>query len=180
MPAPLSVGSFITALVLLLVSGLPCQSPSAQPKRTVPATESGSPGTPTTGKPVPKPVPSDGHLVLIVEGTHKALRVTHAVAKTSRFAPRKGLASEFAFVALDRRGREIASIPIDLSVFQTDPIKPGKPVIVRGCEVRTRQVSTLLNVPNTPGAASYQLRRGKMVLGRLSQAELQKLLRGGR
>ena len=119
--------------------------------------------------------------MLIVEGDGSALAVRHAVAKAGRFAgPHKGLKSEFRYVAIDARGRDLVTIPIDLSVFQTSPKKGAKPVVVNGCEVRTTRVSTLLNVPRTAGAVRYEIRRGKVVIGKLSQAELQKLLRGGR
>ena len=113
MPAPLSPGCSIAALAFLFATGLSAQTPGASP---IPerGSEAPSPVRPVEGKPSGTPRHRDGHLVLIVEGDGSALAVRHAVAKAGRFAgPHKGLKSEFRYVAIDARGRDLVTIPID-------------------------------------------------------------------
>ncbi len=158
-----------TAAVMAIAS-LNAQSPSRPAPTPPPApTPASTPSSTRIG---------DGHVVLVVEGTVRALRVTTAVTKTDAWAgmPR-GVQSEFQFVALDRDGKELLRLPVDLSKFETDPTKVDAPVVVTGCEVKSPRIGILLNVPALPDAARFQFVRGKDVLGAVSAVELAELLR---
>jgi len=125
--------------------------------------------------------PKSGHLVLILEGNVLQLRVTHAVAKPSAWSgPVKGLESDFQCVILDKENRELRRVAIDLSPFETDPKKVNRPVVVKGCQVKSPNIGVLLNVPRIPDAARYELRHGKKVIGKATAAALATLLRSAR
>ena len=161
---------------------------SQQPKAISPQ----GPKPPTANKPVEAPshrpskehVPADpkaGHLVLILEGNVLQLRITHAVAKPSAWSgPVKGLKSDFQLVILGKENRELRRLPIDLSPFETDPEKVNRPVVVKGCQVKSPNIGVLLNVPRMPQAVRYELRHGKKVIGKATAETLAALLRGPR
>lgn len=131
-------------------------------------------------QPVSAPPPQEpptGHLVLVVEGDVTALRVAHAVAKKDEWGGvPKGLRSEFALKAFDATGAEILSVPLDLSKFDTDPARVGGPVVVTGCEVRSPQIGTLVNVPALAQAARWEFSRGQKLLGAFDGAALERML----
>lgn len=127
------------------------------------------------------PGPSAGHLVLVVEGDVTALRIAHAVAKPDEWGgPQKGLQSPFSLRALDEAGKELANVPIDLSRFETDPTKVGKPDVVNGCEVRSSRIGVLLNIPVLEGVARYQFRAGDAAIGEASAADVARMLQENR
>lgn len=135
-------------------------------------------------QPVAAPAPQDppaGHLVFVVEGDVNALRVTHAVAKPDPVghAP-KGLHSEFSVRALDASGAVLHERPLDLTKFDTDPTHVGGPDVVRGCEVLSPRIGTLVNVPALADAATWQFTRGDKVLGTLTKGELDRLVQEAR
>src|SRR5262249_34998451 len=89
--------------------------------------------------------PAAGHLVLVVEGTVATLAITHAVAKADPWAGvPEGLTSAFALCLLGDGDRELTRVPLDLSLFDTDPAAIGKPVRVAGCEVRNSRIALLV------------------------------------
>jgi hypothetical protein len=127
-----------------------------------------------------QPLPN-GHLVLVVEGDVTALRVSHAAHKQEPCGQvPKGLQSEFRLAVVDAAGVELCSQPIDLSLFDTDPLHIGRPVQVTGCIVKDWRIALLVNVPDYPQADRLVFWRGKQQLGALSQRELQQLLGGGK
>ncbi len=123
------------------------------------------------------PGSSDGHLVLVVEGDVTALRITHVVAKPDEWGgPQKGLQSPFSLRALDEAGKELVRVPIDLSRFETDPGRVGKPDVVNGCEVRSSRIGVLLNVPVVKGVARYQFVSGDAAIGDATAADVARML----
>ncbi|MGE3171443.1 MAG: hypothetical protein AB7O97_02380 [Planctomycetota bacterium] len=126
----------------------------------------------------PAAQPAKGHVVFVIEGDVRALRITAAVPKDAPWAGvPKGLVSEFALVAHDAAGNELQRVPIDLSKFETDPAKVGQPDKVEGCEVRSSRIGVLLNAPRLPAAATYTILRGKTVLGTATAAAVAELMR---
>lgn len=125
--------------------------------------------------------PTPGHLVLVVEGDVTALRVTHAVAKPDPWAGApKGLRSEFSVRAIDGNGATLLETPLDLSKFDTDPARVGGPDVVRGCEVHSPRIGTLVNVPALAEADRWQFVQGAKVLGTVTKGELDRLLQEAR
>ncbi len=131
----------------------------------------------TRAVPPQEPAPSEpGHLVLVVEGTVKQLRVTHAVKKADAWAGLpQGLTSEFALVMLDAAGKEVQRLPLDLSKFETDESKVDAPVVVEGCIVRSPKIGTLLNIPFRADVATYRFVRGDRALGEVDAASMQRM-----
>jgi hypothetical protein len=127
------------------------------------------------------PKPTNGHVVLVVEGNVKALRVTRAVAKQDEWggAP-KGLVSEFALVMLNGDGKELQRVPLDLSKFETDESKIDSPVVVKGCEVKSPQIGALLNIPVVDGVATYRFVRGERTIGEVDAASMQRMIEEAR
>ena len=162
-----SLASFAAAFALSLLATAPAAA-SQDPVREQPAHKE------TEQK-------AQGHLVLLVAGTPKALRITHAVAKPSAWggAP-KGLKSPFRLRLLDRGGRLLREVPIDLSAFDTDEDAPARGRRVDGCKVRCSRIALLVNVPNLPTTARLELVRDGRPIGQLSRQQLDRLLRGGR
>jgi hypothetical protein len=129
----------------------------------------------------PKQEPPAGHLVFVVEGSVRNLHITQAVAKPDPWAGvPKGLTSEFALVALDNKGNEVARVPIDLSRFETDPNKVGAADVVNGCEIRSPRIGVLVNVPAVAEVARFVIVRGKVGIGEATAAAIEELLRGHR
>ena len=123
------------------------------------------------------PGKEQGHLVLVVEGDVTSLRIVRAVAKADDWGgTQKGLQSEFALRALDADGKDLISVPMDLSRFDTDPAHIGKQDQVNGCEVRSARVGLLLNIPRVDGVASYQFVRGKTAIGEATADAVAQLL----
>ena len=126
-----------------------------------------------------QPDPARGHLVLILQGNAKELQITHAVAKSSPWGgPVKGIKSDFALVIVGDDDRQLRAVPIDLSMFLTDPARIDAPVVVTGCRVRSPKIGVLLNIPRLPAARRYELRRGKTVIGRATADAIDNMLRG--
>lgn len=122
-----------------------------------------------------------GHLVLVVEGTVKALRVTTAVAKPDAWAGTpKSLTSEFALVMLDADGKELQRVPLDLSKFETDEAKVDAPVVVNGCEVKSPKIGTLLNIPFRADVATYRFVRGDRAIGEVDGASMLRMVEEAR
>lgn len=129
--------------------------------------------TPQGNEPTSQP---QGHLVLVVEGTVKALRVTTAVAKPDAWAGApKGLASEFSLVMLDAAGKELQRVPLDLSKFETDEAKVDAPVVVEGCVLKSPRIGTLLNIPSRTDCATYRFLRGDRAIGEVDAASIRRM-----
>jgi len=122
-----------------------------------------------------------GHVVLVVEGTVKQLRVTRAVAKPDAWSGTpKGLVSEFALVMLDAEGKELQRVELDLSKFETDESKVDAPVVVEGCVLKSPKVGTLLNIPSRADVATYRFVRGDRAIGELDAASMQRMVEEAR
>lgn len=136
-------------------------------------------------KPAPQPkeptAQPQGHVVLVVEGTVKALRVTTAIAKPDAWAGTpKTLVSEFSLVMLDAGGKELQRVPLDLSKFETDEAKVDAPVVVNGCEVKSPKIGTLLNIPFRADVATYRFVRGERAIGEVDAASMQRMIEEAR
>jgi len=122
--------------------------------------------TPTPPAEPPAPAAAVGHYALVVEGDATRLAITHAVVKASPWAGvPTGLTSLFQLSIRDAAGAELASVPIDLSRFDTDPTHVGRPLVVEGCEVRDTRIALLVNVPRYTEAAEYRIVNGERLLG---------------
>jgi hypothetical protein len=118
-----------------------------------------------------------GHLALIVEGNVQQLAITHAVAKTDPWGGvPTGLASDFALRLLGDDGVELLKVPVDLSPFETDPARIGKPVEVTGCQVRSSAIALIVNVPRLAGVRSYEFTRRRAPIGSTSAQRVAELL----
>ena len=125
--------------------------------------------------------PASGHVVLVVEGNVKALRVTRAVSKQDEWGGvPKGLVSEFALVMQNGEGKEVQLVPLDLSKFETDETKIDSPVVVNGCEVKSPQIGALLNIPVVDGVATYRFVRGERTIGEVDAASMQRMIEEAR
>lgn len=125
--------------------------------------------------------PAAGHLVLVVQGSARALRIAHAVAKPDPWAGiPTGECSPVALRILARDGKELACIPVPLAHFDLDERRAEGPPRVCGCEVRSPCIALLLNVPHLADAVVYQFVRGERVLGTTTSQRLAALLGGRR
>lgn len=125
--------------------------------------------------------PPQGHVVLVVEGTVKALRVTTAVAKPDAWAGTpKTLVSEFSLVMLDAGGKELQRVPLDLSKFETDESKVDAPVVVKGCELKSPKIGVLCNIPARNDVATYRFVRGERAIGEVDAASMQRMVEEAR
>ena len=59
---------------------------------------------------------------------------------------RTKIESPFEIDLFDGAGRLLGTYPIDLSRFDTDPARIGKPLRVEGCEVLDSSIVTIVNV----------------------------------
>ncbi|MBK8099955.1 MAG: hypothetical protein IPK26_22865 [Planctomycetes bacterium] len=136
--------------------------------------------------PLPPATPSDppvssGHLILVVEGNVQHLDITHAVAKQDAWGGvPTGLASAFELRIDGADGSTFARIPVDLSRFDLDPSRIGKPPVVTGCDVKDSRIGLLLNVPDYPTATRYVFVHGERVIGEVPAARVRALTGGGR
>ena len=78
--------------------------------------------------------------------------------KTSGYNPTR-IDSPYQAVLFNRAGRQLGSYAIDLSQFDLDPARVGKPLRVTGCEVRDTKVAAIVNVPYLANARSIEIRR---------------------
>jgi hypothetical protein len=168
------VGCGIALTALSLVFAAP-PAPSAAPST------GSSTGSSTGGPPPQAPLLQEpaalGHLVLIVEGTVQQLAITHAVAKTDPWGGvPTGLASDFELRLLGDDGVELLKVPVDLSPFETDPARIGKPVEVTGCQVRSSAIALIVNVPRLKGVRSYAFTRRGAPIGSTSALRVAELL----
>jgi hypothetical protein len=137
------------------------------------------------GGPAPERTPQGpeaaGHYAFVVQGDRSQLTITHAVAKPDPWAGvPKGFSSEWSLSIRDARGGELARVPLDLTKFDLQPERQGKPVVVEGCIVRDSKVAMLANAPAYPTAASYVFLRGELQVGTVAAATVQQLAGGGR
>lgn len=127
------------------------------------------------------PAAGPGHLVLIVEGTVRALDITAAVAKPDPWGGvPKGLRSPFELRILAEDGGELAVLPLDLSAFDTDPESIGRPLVVQGCLVRDWRIGLLVSVPDFDAAARYRFERDGVAIGEVAGETVRQLRRGQR
>lgn len=119
-----------------------------------------------------------GHLILQIEGNANALRVTRITPKKSGYNP-TSRTSPYQIELLDAGGQVLGSYPLDLSLFDMNPARVGKPLRVQGCEVRDTRVATLANVPYLAHAVTVRILRGNRVFGFLNTASYRKLVAQG-
>ena len=125
-----------------------------------PASRPASPASPQAPPQDPPAQDADGHYVLVVEGDRNALDITFARKKAAPWGGvAKGLQSAWTLVVRDRDGRELATVPLDVSPFRTGADAVGQPARVHGCIVREARIGMLVNVPRFARAHGYELRR---------------------
>jgi hypothetical protein len=129
----------------------------------------------------PAPPEANGHYVLVVEGDRDRLAIQHATHKTDPWAGvPKGLASAYVLTIRDAAGVVLAEIPLDVSQFDLDAERQGKPLRVTGCVVRDPHVAMLVNAPCFDAAATYTFTRGATALGVVEGEAVRRLAGGGR
>jgi hypothetical protein len=138
------------------------------------------PGSTTTLQtaPVPPGPPKYGHLIVQLEGNVHGLTVTWITPKTSGYNETR-IKSSFEVDLFDGAGAKLGTYPIDLSAFDTDPARIGKPLRVQGCEIRDSRIVTIVNVPYFKATASMRIRSGGIVIGRLGAARIGMLTEQG-
>lgn len=130
----------------------------------------------STNPPHPKNPPDPkGHLILLIEGDARGLRVTHVTAKQDPYNPVHGKTSH-EVVVYDGNARVLGRYPLDLSKFDLDPANVGKPLRVEGCEVIDTKVVALANVPWLPNAAFLEIEKGAISVGGLTAADYGRLV----
>ncbi|MCA8957985.1 MAG: hypothetical protein KDC87_18060 [Planctomycetes bacterium] len=138
----------------------------------------GSPDAPPPPSSALAPPADIGHLILQLEGDVRALQVVHLTPKPSAFNPTYR-PSPFSIDLYDQAGNRLGSYPLDLSRFDTDPLRVGQPLRVEGCEVRDPHIAMLANIPYLPDACSIRICRGDKELGRLENVDYQRMLTAG-
>src|SRR5262249_45752178 len=154
-------GIALTALSLVFASRPAPSTVASTPASTPASTMGPPPQAPLVQEPA-----ALGHLALIVEGNVQQLAITHAVAKTDPWGGvPTGLASDFVLHLLGDDGVELLKVPVDLSPFETDAARIGKPVEVTGCQVRSSAIALIVNVPRLQGVRSYEFTRRGAPIG---------------
>ncbi|MEE2885814.1 MAG: hypothetical protein VX951_00145, partial [Planctomycetota bacterium] len=87
--------------------------------------------------------------------------------------------SPYQIELLDAGGQVLGSYPLDLSLFDMNPARVGKPLRVQGCQVRDTRVAALANVPYLAKAVSLRILRGNRVFGFLNTASYHRLVAQG-
>lgn len=124
---------------------------------------------------------ADGHLVLIVQGDRDQLAIAGAVPKTDPWAGvPKGMTSDWRLEIRAADQSLLASVPLDVTPFATDPQAQHRPLRVEGCLVIDSRIAMLVNAPHFAEAASYTFHRGNVLLGTTSAEQVAKLAGGGR
>lgn len=124
---------------------------------------------------------ADGHLVLIVQGDRDQLAITGAVPKTDPWAGvPKGMTSDWRLEIRAADQSLLASVPLDVTPFATEPQAQHRPLRVEGCIVIDSRIAMLVNVPHFAAAASYAFFRGATALGSTDAAAVVRLAGGGR
>ena len=113
--------------------------------------------------PAPK---TPGTWILQLEGDSAGLRLTGATHKGFDYRARRHLASRFRLRLLDADGKQLSSIPVDLTDFCLDPTHRGKKDHVRGDVIVQHTVVTTIKVPALPTVAKIQI--VKLVGGKAS------------
>ena len=127
------------------------------------------------------PPPATGHFVFVIEGDRDRLNVTHASHKADPWAGvQKGLQSDWTLTVRDDAGTELVAMPLDMSKFDLDPARKGKPLQVQGCVVSDSRVAMLANVPCFATAATYVFTRGEVEVGTIEANAVNQLAGGGR
>jgi len=126
-------------------------------------------------RPTLPPVPK-GHLVLLIEGDARGLRVTHITAKTDPYNPVYGVKPAHEVVVYDRNAKVLGRYPLDLSKFDLDPKNVGKPLRVEGCQVIDTKVVVLTNIPWLPNASFLEIEKGPASLGEVTAADYARLV----
>ncbi len=158
----------------LCLAALPAPQDPQPPAPPPPPTTSPTP-PPTTPPPPPA---AAGHLVLVIQGDARALAITHIVAKADACGLERAK-SPHSIAVLDAAGRELAAYPLDLSAFDLDPAHAGRPPRVEGDRVIETKVVALASIPRLLDGTSLELRRGKDVLGRVTDDDYTALIARG-
>ncbi len=154
----LGVAAVLGTLALFAASG----DPSGPVDRTDPADPA-------------NPLAPRGHLILLIEGDARGLRVTHVTAKKDPYNPVDGKASH-EIVIYDTTARVLGRYPLDLSKFDLDPAHVGKPLRVEGCEVIDTKVVMLASIPWLPNAAALEIEKGAVPVGGAVSADYARLV----
>jgi hypothetical protein len=122
-----------------------------------------------------------GHYALVVQGDRDQLSITHAVAKADPWSGvPKGFTSAWSLSIRDANGKELASVPLDLSKFDLSPQAKGQARTSQGCIVIDSHVAMLANVPAFAEAASYTFLRERTEVGTIDAAAVRQMAGGGR
>lgn len=133
---------------------------------------------PSEATPAAAPRRPFGHLILQIEGDANGLRVTWITPKQSAYNP-STRTSPYRIELLDADGMVAGVYPLDLSQFDMNPARVGKPLRVQGCEIRDTRVATIANVAFLAGATAARIMRGNRQLGSLDSTTYQRLLKQG-
>ncbi len=136
------------------------------------------PRPPTTPDPA-FPTGPNGHLILLIEGDARGLRVTHITAKRDDYNPVHGDKSPYQVVVHDKNHKVLGRYPLDLSRFDLDPKNVGKPLRVEGCEVIDTKVAMLTNIPWFPNASFLEIERNGVSVGEMLADDYRRLVEQG-
>ena len=124
-------------------------------------------------QPLPK---APGTWILQIEGDGKGLQVVDATHKEFEFRAQRHLTSQYRVRLFDAEGKQLSSIPMDLTDFCLDPSHRGKKDHVRGDIIIQHKVVTTVKVPALPNVAEIQiarLRGGKTtVVGKIDRKSI--------
>lgn len=122
------------------------------------------------------PPASKGHLVLLIEGDARGLRVAHITAKRDPYNPVYGMKQPHEIVLYDQNAQALGRYPLDLSKFDLDPANVGKPLRVQGCEVIDTKVVLLCNIPWLPNASFLEIEKGTTSVSELVASDYTRLV----
>ena len=120
-----------------------------------------------------------GHLILLIEGDARGLRVSHITAKKAPYNPVRGAQTPYAVVVHDGNHKVLGRYPLDLSHFDLDAKNVGKPVRVQGCELIDTKVAMLTNIPWFPNASFLEIKKIGVSVGELLPDNYQRLVEQG-
>ena len=125
------------------------------------------------------PTGPNGHLILLIEGDARGLRVTHITAKQDAYNPVHGVTTPYRVVVHDKNHKVLGRYPLDLSRFDLDPKNVGKPLRVEGCEVIDTKVAMLTNIPWFANASFLEIERNGVSVGEMLPDDYQRLVEQG-
>jgi hypothetical protein len=109
-----------------------------------------------TGSPQPV-IKAPGTWILQIEGDSDGLQVAGATHKGFEFRAQRRLVSQYRVRLLDKAGKQLSSIPMDLTDFCLNPSHRGKKDHMRGDVIIQHKVVTTVKVPALPGVENIQI-----------------------